>query len=223
MESVQYVRNQGNFGNYNNVQPQWKGQVNNSWNSQPSVLYQRPAQPPGFQHPQQQSDHNQPWSLFKDDINEMKMMMRSLTANVRTMENRVSQMEKQHNERPLGTLPNNTIPNPRGKELEHCKAINLRSGTVLPDIVAPPVEESEKPEDHEDTDIETQSENEEIQEKNSVAVPAQDNSNEVPKVKPPFPIKLKKQRKKELDPAMRKFIQTLENIQINLPLIDLLR
>ena len=60
MESVQYVRNQGNFGNYNNVQPQWKGQVNNSWNSQPSVLYQRPAQPPGFQHPQQQSDHNQP-------------------------------------------------------------------------------------------------------------------------------------------------------------------
>ncbi len=60
LESVQYVRNQGNFASNNNYGNQWRGQPSNSWNPQPQAGYQRPMQPPGFQHQPQSTQYQQP-------------------------------------------------------------------------------------------------------------------------------------------------------------------
>ncbi|XP_021994444.1 uncharacterized protein LOC110891080 [Helianthus annuus] len=56
--------------------------------------------------------------------------MRSQKASIQTIENQVSQLAKMLSERPQGSLPGNTEPNPRG----HVNAVTTRSGkTTGPD------------------------------------------------------------------------------------------
>ena len=159
--------------------------------------------------------------MTRDDYIEFQTNMRSMTASLKSLESRITQIERSNNERALGNLPSDTIPNPKGKDLEHCKAIHLRSESVLPDrIVGILATQCENPEVIETLEESDQEESEPVVIPEDTP-PAEEHG--TPKVTPPFPIKLKKKKKKEVDPAMRKFIQTLETVQINLPLIDLLR
>ncbi len=65
VESVQYIKGQGAYGNgNNNIQNHWRSQASNSWNQQPINTYQRPLQPPpGFQQP-----HYLPQQNYQDPI-----------------------------------------------------------------------------------------------------------------------------------------------------------
>ena len=48
--------------------------------------------------------------------------------SIRNIEIQIGQLASQMNASQRGTLPSDTIPNPRRDEKEECKAINLRSG-----------------------------------------------------------------------------------------------
>ena len=56
-----------------------------------------------------------------------EVMFRNQDASIRNIKNQLGQISKQLAERPQGSLPSDTIPNPR----EHVKAITLRSGKSL--------------------------------------------------------------------------------------------
>ncbi|KAJ1431520.1 hypothetical protein SESBI_07051 [Sesbania bispinosa] len=60
-------------------------------------------------------------------MSESRTNFKNLEASIRNLENQIGQMSRQLSERPSGTLPSDTIPNPR----EQCKAIQLRSGKAL--------------------------------------------------------------------------------------------
>ena len=148
MESVQFMRNQGNFGNFNNFGNQWKGSSSNSWNPPSQGGYQRPQAPPGFQNQSQQSSfqnqnpqqnnfqqpsHQQQWSIGRDDWNDLQTTLRAINANLRTLDNRVSQIERSQNERTPGNLPSDTVPNPKGKEHEQVNMIQQKNGRIMPE------------------------------------------------------------------------------------------
>ncbi|KAL3503960.1 hypothetical protein ACH5RR_033801 [Cinchona calisaya] len=62
---------------------------------------------------------------------EHKRDYENLKASTRNLEIQLEQVARLNNERPLGMLPSDTIPNPK----EQCKAITLRSGKELEEKV----------------------------------------------------------------------------------------
>ncbi|PPS19993.1 hypothetical protein GOBAR_AA00591 [Gossypium barbadense] len=99
-------------------------------------------------------------------------------------------------ERPLGSLPSNTEPNPN----EHVKAVILRSGKVLAESERKPPYEDDRTEGDEGK--------------------PENNDNPMPKeYKPPipYPTKLKKDR---IDAQFDKFLELFKLLHINLPFVE---
>ena len=84
---------------------------------------------------QNQSQH---WSVKQEDWTEMQNGIKTILAGQRTLENRVTQLERLQSDRTPGSLPSDTIPNPKGRNQEHVKAVTLRSGKELPDLIKKP-------------------------------------------------------------------------------------
>src|SRR5215470_4417164 len=74
-----------------------------------------------------------------------EVMFRNQDASIQNIKNQLGQISKQLAERPQGSLPSDTIPNPR----EHVKAITLRSGKSLaePGIKSHQLQKNEKKSD----------------------------------------------------------------------------
>nr|XP_009595482.2 uncharacterized protein LOC104091772 [Nicotiana tomentosiformis] len=64
----------------------------------------------------------------------MSGLVRSYTASILKLEMQMRDMSREHNPKPKGTLPSDTIANPKGNgsgPTSHCMAITTRSGKVL--------------------------------------------------------------------------------------------
>ncbi|MED6146626.1 hypothetical protein PIB30_036214 [Stylosanthes scabra] len=85
---------------------------------------------------------SQSTSTFVDQtqsfMQETRANLKNQEASVRNLEVQVGRIAKQLSERPLNTLPSNTIPNPK----EECKAIKLRSGKQVGKELEEPAEGS---------------------------------------------------------------------------------
>ncbi|CAI9089899.1 OLC1v1024550C1 [Oldenlandia corymbosa var. corymbosa] len=137
MEAVQFVRqrNAGGFNNFNN----WRNQQQTNWNNAPQQEnYQRPAQPPGFHRKdgqlpnyQNQQRSNQQYIPWEDEWISVQNAIKSLAVSCKSLENQLAQIAKQNVERPSGSLPSDTIVNPKGNDQEQAKAVTLRSGKQL--------------------------------------------------------------------------------------------
>ncbi|CAI9115509.1 OLC1v1016424C1 [Oldenlandia corymbosa var. corymbosa] len=137
MEAVQFVK-QGNAGGFNNFN-NWKNQQQTNWNNAPQQgNYQRPAQPPGFHRQdgqlpnyQNQQRSNQQYIPRKDEWISVQNAIKSLAVSCKSLENQLAQIAKQNAERPSGSLPSDTIMNPKGNDQEQAKAVTLRSRKQL--------------------------------------------------------------------------------------------
>ncbi|KAK1364617.1 hypothetical protein POM88_040178 [Heracleum sosnowskyi] len=59
------------------------------------------------------------------------VLIQSQSASMRALEIQVGQLASAINNRPQGSLPSDTEPNPKNDKREHCKAIALRSGNEI--------------------------------------------------------------------------------------------
>ncbi|XP_049392726.1 uncharacterized protein LOC125857097 [Solanum stenotomum] len=137
----------------------------------------------------------------------------------------VKEMIASLNQRKNGSLPSDTIQNP--KKDGHCMAIATRSGKVLTDPMFAGTKhehvlEQAGKDDHETVQVDDL---EEVQHKSQ---PARGKEKEVkenlplqqiPKPPPPFPQRL---RKKVEDGKFTKFITMLKQLSINIPLVEAL-
>ncbi|KAG8486462.1 hypothetical protein CXB51_019744 [Gossypium anomalum] len=120
----------------------------------------------------------------------------SIQASIQELENQIGQLAKMILERPQGSLPSNTEPNPK----EHVKAVTLRSGKVFTESEKKLSQEANRIEDKE----------------------AKLGINERPvlnEYKPPilYPAKLKKDR---IDAQFGKFLKLFKQLHINLPFVE---
>ena len=60
-------------------------------------------------------------------MNETRTNLKNQEASIGKLENQIGQLSRQISERPLGTFPSDTIPNPN----EQCKEIQFRSGRLV--------------------------------------------------------------------------------------------
>ncbi|KAK1369622.1 hypothetical protein POM88_035714 [Heracleum sosnowskyi] len=136
--TVNYVGNSSNQQNnpYSNTyNPGWRNHPNFSWNNnaRPNMLY-KPNAPPGFQ--QNQRPHEMEKKPTTEDLllqymQKTDALIQSQSASMRALEMQVGQLASAINNRPQGSLPSDTEPNPKNDKREHCKSITLRSGKEI--------------------------------------------------------------------------------------------
>ncbi|XP_022004336.1 uncharacterized protein LOC110901880 [Helianthus annuus] len=133
--------------------------------------------------------------------------MRSQKASIQTIENQVSQLAKMLFERPQGSLPGNTEPNPRG----HVNAVMTRSGKATgPDKSdSPPI-----------TDTSQTDASDEVHARRVPASTAQFQEPVKDFIPPiPYPSRLKKQKN---DEQHGKFFEMFKQLHINIPFVEAL-
>ncbi|PHT28654.1 hypothetical protein CQW23_31744 [Capsicum baccatum] len=131
----------------------------------------------------------------KNDLSSMKQLVYSYSTSIKQIEQQLSQLSAALNQRKAGTLPTDTVQNPRNDG--SCMAITTRSGKVL--------ETSSKGKlQPETTKIRKQ------EEKNAV-------EKTIPYPPPPFPQRLKKIAD---DTKFSKFMTMLKQLTINVPLVE---
>ncbi|XP_054813362.1 uncharacterized protein LOC129314007 [Prosopis cineraria] len=155
-ESVNYM---GKFQNpHNNPYSQtynsgWRNHPNFSWSqgnssNQPSSSNVKPLHPPGFQAPPKPMP-------VKEEESRMEKMLAQILSNqesarvetkatltlhdtaIKNLEVQMGQLASQMNAMSRSNLPSDTIPNPKRDGKEECKAITLRSGMQLPEVLMP--------------------------------------------------------------------------------------
>ena len=65
---------------------------------------------------------------------ETRTALQNQSALIRSLETQINQLANANNTRQQGTLPSNTVVNPK----DHCNAITLHSGTIVEDKVKKP-------------------------------------------------------------------------------------
>jgi hypothetical protein len=113
---------------------------------------QQQFQPPGFQQQ----------SAEQSELEELRLMVKSLVVSQKTLENQLGQLASAMLSRPQGSLPSNTETNPAQRDgTEHVKAITLRSGTTTsgPEIEKEAEPEADKLDNSENAQISGSSEN----------------------------------------------------------------
>ncbi|XP_021974301.1 uncharacterized protein LOC110869291 [Helianthus annuus] len=133
--------------------------------------------------------------------------MRSQKALIQTIENQVGQLAKMLSERPQGSLPDNTEPNPRG----HVNAVMIRSGkTMGPDKSdSPPITET----------VQTDA-SDEVHARRVPASTAQLQEPVADFIPPiPYPSRLKKQKD---DEQLGKFLEMFKQLHKNIPFVEAL-
>src|SRR5262249_15552672 len=127
----------------NTYNPGWRNHPNFSWSNQntqgstfppgfPKVQQQHlpapPQQPPPMQPPLPTPEKKPSLEeLVTQFVQSSEARHRNQEASIHNLEKQIGQLAKMIAERPLGSLPSNTEPNPR----EQVNAITLRSGKEL--------------------------------------------------------------------------------------------
>ncbi|KAL1811413.1 hypothetical protein ACET3Z_021478 [Daucus carota] len=134
-------RNHPNFSwsNNQNYMPQQQQQFQQQGSRpfNPSGFQQQfaPRQqfhPPGFQ--QQNHGVAGQSSNERSELEELRLMVKSQSVSIKTLENQIGQIANALINRPQGTLPSDTEANPGKKEVkEQVQAVTLRSGKVTKD------------------------------------------------------------------------------------------
>ncbi|PHT48005.1 Sulfate transporter 1.3 [Capsicum baccatum] len=181
-----------------------------------------------------------------NDFSSMKQLVESYSTAIKQLEQQVSQLSTAFNQRKAGTLPSDTVQNPRNNG--SCMAITTRSGKVLENSskgkqVVDNTEENVIDADYDDS-VEAENQNESIHEKTIPLPPPPfpqrlkkkaddtlkkvDNQKQdkkevveitIPLPPPPFPQRLKK---KAEDTRFSKFMTMLKQLTINVPLVEAL-
>ncbi|PHT57811.1 hypothetical protein CQW23_00174 [Capsicum baccatum] len=181
-----------------------------------------------------------------NDLSSMKQLVNSHSTAIKQLEQQMSQLSAAFNQRKAGTLPSDTVQNPRNDG--SCMAITTRSGKVLenPSKDNQVVDNTEKNVINADCDdsVEAKNQNESVHEKTIPLPPppfpqrlkkkADDTPEKVgnrkqdkkevvektiPLLPPPFPQRLKK---KADDTRFSKFMTMLKQLTINVPLVEAL-
>ncbi|XP_017972556.1 PREDICTED: uncharacterized protein LOC108661169 [Theobroma cacao] len=130
-ESLQFVGNfnrQQNNPYSNTYNHGWRNHPNFSWNNNAWPSNSKPNMPLGFQQqvrPPIPEKKSQVEELFLQYISKNDAIIQSFGASLRNLETQMGQLANSINNRPQGSLPNDTQINPKGKE--QCQAITLRS------------------------------------------------------------------------------------------------
>ncbi|XP_019246263.1 PREDICTED: uncharacterized protein LOC109225910 [Nicotiana attenuata] len=217
--------NQGNWNNNNNfsnrssnpyVPP--KGQYSNQGSSSESKLE---AMLERVLQNQEKSDAS---------MRNMTEVVGSHTASIQKLEMQMRDLSKEQNPKQKGTIPSDTVANPRGSgsgPTSHIMAITTRSGKVLHGEVEQTVEEEESKQRVEveepsvvevekiPDELKVQKENrEEVKEKvkeTPQALPP------IPRPPPPFPQRL---ARKIDDSKLEKFYDILKQLTVNIPFVE---
>ena len=261
-ESVNYMgrgQNSQNNPYSQTYNPGWRNHPNFSWNQGQNVNASSPSgakapYPPGFQNQPRQippkEEESKVEKMFAQIIAGQEAQMvynakndaktASHETSIRNIEIQIGQLASQMNASQRGTLPSDTIPNPRRDGKEECKAINLRSGKQLPGI--PQASGVEK--DVQDEVVIDASEKEplvandggkkddQVKEATNDVVEEQvgnpNGSDDKKKTKvsppkylppPPFPQRLKKNQE---DKQFRQFIDMFKQLHVNIPFAEAL-
>ena len=149
VEQAQYMakfpQNQ-NFNPYGqNYNPRWNNHPNFSWKNHNAVNLMEQAKP--LQPPQYKKSSLDLKMKQLDDIhmnlmkshdkfeNETRTSLNNQVAQLRNLEVQMGQMASLLSERQQGNFPSTSEVNPRREGKEHCKAVTLRSGRTLEQLV----------------------------------------------------------------------------------------
>ena len=136
-EQANYIGNNNPFGNTFN--PAWRNHPNFSWrntqNPQNSQNHQMQQAPPPRE---KKADLESLMAKMAEHTNsfmaETRTALQNQSAQIRSLETQINQLANANNTRQQGTLPSNTVVNPK----DHCNAITLHSGTVVEEKVKKP-------------------------------------------------------------------------------------
>ncbi|XP_070039850.1 uncharacterized protein [Nicotiana tomentosiformis] len=183
----------------NTYNPNWKNHPKFSWdgnqvNQNQYRLQENYSQP---QKPPQQVEET-----MNDQLKKLFLDNRQLRTNFRNLERQVGQLASNKNTRPAGALPSDTEKNPQ------VNAVTLRNGRGLEEA---PKKRRDKP-----------TPEGELIPKATPESKKDDASSELvsaARPPPPFPQRL---QKKNDDRMFNKFISMLSQVQLNIPLVDVL-
>ncbi|XP_063938416.1 uncharacterized protein LOC135148083 [Daucus carota subsp. sativus] len=235
-------RNHPNFSwsNNQNYMPQQQQQFQQQGSRpfNPSGFQQQfaPRQqfhPPGFQ--QQNHGVAGQSSNERSELEELRLMVKSQSVSIKTLENQIGQITNALINRPQGTLPSDTEANPGKKEVkEQVQAVTLRSGKVTKDKESATERNKEESEQQVETTVLSsesgsgktvvEADKKEINEEASKestekSSPKSDNGVKQVYPPPPFPKRLQKHK---LDKQFAKFLEVFKKLQINIPFAEAL-
>ncbi|XP_049406274.1 uncharacterized protein LOC125869920 [Solanum stenotomum] len=162
---------------------------------------------------------------MKGDFSGMSQLLDSHTNSIKKIEQKLGQLSASLNQRKNGSLPSDTIQNPK-KDVNHM-AIATRSGKILNDPISEGTEHEQVLErtGREETEAEQVDDVEDAQ---PIVKPTGENEKgaegtmplqQTPRPPPPFPQRLKK---KAEDGKFFKFITMLRQLSVNIPLVEAL-
>ncbi|XP_063937065.1 uncharacterized protein LOC135147718 [Daucus carota subsp. sativus] len=227
-------RNHPNFSWSNNQnfmqQPQQQFQQQGAGPFNPSGFQQQFASRQQFQHPGfQQQNHGVAGqsSNERSELEELRLMVKSQSVSIKTLENQIGQIANALINRPQGTLPSDTEANPGRKEVkEQVQAITLRSGKVTKDKESATEQNKEESDQQVETPVlssKSDSGKTVVEaDKNKINEEASKDSAEKSSPKadvgvkqvyppPPFPKRLQKHK---LDKQFAKFLEELETVAL---------
>ncbi|XP_070021967.1 uncharacterized protein [Nicotiana sylvestris] len=203
-KSIYYVEQQ-NRGPPNQ-HAQYGNSYNRSWRNHPNFSWggnqQNQHRPQGnFNQPQRPPQQME--ESTNDLLKKLLIDNQQLRTNFRNLERQMGQLATTQNTRPAGALPSDTEKNPQ------VNAVTLRNGRELEEV---PKKKKDKP----------------IPEGELIPKVTQEQKNaaeisepmEAPRPPPPFPQRL---QKKTDDRMFTKFLSMLSQVQLNIPLVDVLR
>ncbi|XP_019248541.1 PREDICTED: uncharacterized protein LOC109227804 [Nicotiana attenuata] len=138
----------------------------------------------------------------------------ALVTTVRNLERQMGQLASAQNTRPVGALPSDTEANPRAA----LNAVSCRNGRQLEEVQSK--KRKQVTFDERPTTIESTSEKAKEPERPAGEAVAEQPPQLVARPPPPFPQRLQKLRD---NVAYKKFLDTLKQVQINIPLVDILQ
>ncbi|XP_075640377.1 uncharacterized protein LOC142612142 [Castanea sativa] len=161
-------------------------------------------------------------------MNKTDVAIQNNSASIRNLEVQIGQLSSMLTERTAGTLPSNTVTNPK----EHVKAISLRSGWTYEEPKVTNAKQDEAVDNEESKMKEAESKMKEVEQaektkenerdsksKKSREVTFETYSPSIYDPPIPFPQRL---RKNNMDDQFSKFLSIFKQLHINIPLIEAL-
>ncbi|XP_030963798.1 uncharacterized protein LOC115984958 [Quercus lobata] len=205
----------------NTYNPGWRNHPNFSWRNN-----QGQAKPPQ-QFPQQEKKLTLE-DMFMQFIQKTDVVIQNNSASIRNLEVQIGQLSSMLTNRTAGTLPSNTVTNPK----EQAKAISLRSGRTYEEPKVTNAKQDEAVDNEESKMKEVKSEMKEVEqaektkenERASKSKRSREDTFETysPSIyDPPIPFP-QRLRKNNMDDQFSKFLSIFKQLHINIPLIEAL-
>ncbi|KAK8952364.1 hypothetical protein KSP39_PZI003940 [Platanthera zijinensis] len=213
----------------NHYHPEWRNHPNFSWKNNQGM-----TQPQGFNqniNPLPINNNSQPQQLNQRKMTDEFILgmfqkydskMVGIESSLRSLETTMGQLANSLSQRPIGTLPSDTTPNPtKDNHNNQCKAIALRSGVEIPsgEGLHEKIREEETRKKPSESSI---LEKDELGEKKDVGEKQKEKLNQKREVvypPPPFPARLAKSK---LDIQFQKFMEIFRKLTINIPFAEAL-